>query len=233
MPGAQGLDVVYVVRPGANPELRHSLRSLAVNLPHRQVWVVGYAPTWVTGVRVVDVPQHASKAANVVANWLRALRHPDLPDEFVIMHDDMYVLQPVDQLPVLNAGPLAEHLAGMGESGYAAGVARTLALLQQMGYAEPLSFELHVPLAVCLAGWAEAVDHKRRDPRLAVRSIYGALAGLAGERVADCKARDPLDATVPTGLFASTSEHTWATSGTGRAVRAAFPEPGPYEQVVR
>ena len=55
------MDLVYVVRDGANPELRYSLRSVAVNLPHDRVWIVGHVPAWITGCETVPTVQAGRK----------------------------------------------------------------------------------------------------------------------------------------------------------------------------
>lgn len=247
------MDVVYVVRPGANPELRYSLRSL-VNLPHGAVWIVGHAPAWVRGCRVVPVDQRAEKWENVRRNWSALLADPGCPDTFMIMNDDMYVMRPVDELPVWHHGSLDAHAATASGVGYGPGLARTAALLRrtctctidqrdqaaidvESGCAAhrssptgPLSYELHIPMLVERTGWAAAIDAKWADNRIAPRSLYGNTAGLGGEYHPDVKVRTDADP-IPDGPFLSTDEASFGPYLVGALIRDTFPAVGPYEAV--
>jgi hypothetical protein len=59
-------DLVYVVREGdRNNELRHSLRSVVANVPHRLVWIAGYKPGWVSDlVGYIPMAQRGTKWQN-------------------------------------------------------------------------------------------------------------------------------------------------------------------------
>src|SRR5690606_40329879 len=94
------MDVVYLVRPGnRNEELRWSLRTL-VNLPHDRVWIVGHLPNWIDRhkVQYLRTEQYELKHTNTLNNLATACDHSDISDRFVLMNDDFFVLQPVDQL---------------------------------------------------------------------------------------------------------------------------------------
>lgn len=222
------IDVVYPVRAGnSNDELRYSLRSLS-NLPHGDVWIVGHMPDWVRGVRHVPTTAAGPKWTATLTNWLTVTDHPAFPDTFVLMNDDFFVMEPVDALPVWHHGPLADHAAACKPSGYADGLARTAVLLQATGIEIPLSYELHVPLAVDTDGWRFALEPKRIDLRLAPRSIYGNLHDLGGDLHDDVKIVDRDQA--PAGPYVSTTDLSFGYSTVGRTIRAAFDQPGPYER---
>ena len=101
-------DIVYVVRAAdKNEELRYSLRSLA-NLPHAKVWIAGYCPSWVQGVGVIPVKSRTHGHQHAKASLRAACEHPEVSDEFVYMNDDFFVMQPLDELPVMHRGTVAD-----------------------------------------------------------------------------------------------------------------------------
>jgi len=106
-------DVVYIVRPGENEELRFSLRSL-VHVPHGRVWIIGHRPAWVRGVEHVPTDQApltlATKRENAWANMRALAEHG--PEEFYYCEDDYHVIRPHPHgIPPWHRGPLAEHVA--------------------------------------------------------------------------------------------------------------------------
>ncbi|MCB1250392.1 MAG: hypothetical protein KDB36_13335 [Acidimicrobiales bacterium] len=230
------MDVVYVVRPGDdNEELRFSLRALAAHVPHDSVILVGYCPSWVTGVHHIPVRQTGTKYRNSTLNLLAACEHPAVDDEFVLFNDDMFAMAPVDEVPVLHRGPVvdvAAEYSARGAGRYLHGMLETAALLAARGVASPLSYELHVPLPVHKDAMAEAL-HIGLDSGIAVvhkRTLYGNLAGIGGELAADvkvCRGRPDWD---PQQVWLSTSDTEFASWPVGAFIRSAFPAPGPYER---
>lgn len=193
------MDLVYTVRTGdQNEELRYSLRSVARNLPHDRVWIVGHCPPWLTGVEHIPTEQTATKWQNARANLYAACTHPDVSDRFVLMNDDFFVLSPivdVDAALALNMGPLVDVLerfrAARSHGPYVDGMANTLDLLRDWGYPDPLSYELHVPAVVDKAILADVIDRANAADTgalsLHVRTLHGNVAGVGGETIADVK----------------------------------------------
>lgn len=211
------MDVVYYVRPGErNEALRYSLRSL-VNLPHDAVWVVGYKPSWVTGVEYLPLRTPGGPAANAIVLLSAACGVvPD--DRFIVFNDDFYVMAPVDRVPMLHAGPLSERQRP--EPGP---LRAARAKLAELGVRDPLDWTLHVPLEVMRQSLAAIL---RLVDRHEWRTMYGNLAGITGERADDVKVRMSRDP-IPDGPFLSS-----APAMLGRLLprlRAAFPEPCGYE----
>jgi hypothetical protein len=233
-------DVVYICRAGEdNEELRHSLRSVAANLPHRKVWIVGYRPRWVAPeVGYIPTMQRGPKHANTWNNW-KALTHcPDISDEFVLFNDDFFVTRPINDVPVLHRGTLNEMIDWYGQQRLASHRQRgafTRQILDRAGRGHLLSYELHVPMVVNRHVLAEAVGLISRSgtPGYAVakRTLYGNLAGVGGERAHDVKAMRANDGLPESGLpFLSTSPASW-TGLAGGWIRQLLAEPGPYERV--
>lgn len=239
-------DVVYPVREGRqHEELRYSLRSLA-NLPHRDVWLVGARPAWVAeGVRYMARPQLLSKSVNTMLNLRTALENDTLTETIIWCNDDFFVMQQMDELPVLHGGPITERLADYERrhptSSYTLGMRNTLALLRAWGHADPLAYSIHYPIAIHRPTMRRVLARITADTRswpkaqvnrLLLRNLYGNEAGLGGQRVDDCKIYEP-EAPVPdwahTAPFLSTMDATFLRGLIGLFIRSSFPHPGPYE----
>ena len=95
------MDALYILGTGSvtdNDELRYSVRSLEKNMRDlRNVWVVGEKPN--------SIPRanHIPYADNFVEKWknaytkiCEACKHPDISDEFLLMNDDFFMLEPFD-----------------------------------------------------------------------------------------------------------------------------------------
>lgn len=220
------MDVVYVVRDGGNPELCYSLRSLA-NLPHNQVWIVGHAEPWLRNVRVIPTRQGLGKQHQVLRNWQATLGESGISDPFVVMADDIFVVEPVDELLPWHRGSLRAHAdEGRGQDRHA-GLMRTADLLTTLGVDDPLSYETHTPMLVDRQGWAEAIAYCAEDPYLAPKSLYANIADAGGVHGFDVKVHD--DAHPADGPFVSTSDRSFARQPVGKWIRDRFPTPSPYE----
>jgi hypothetical protein len=233
-------DAVYVVRPGdRNDELRHSLRSLAQNVPHGRVWIVGHLPPWVQtdgplGVLHLPTDQTDTKYRNSTGNVRAACGHPDVSDPFTLWNDDFFALRHHPVIPPLHRGPvddvIADYRTRYGWSKYLEGMEQTQELLRGLGHPAPLSYELHLPLTVHKATMLEALDIGAGVPVLHKRTLYGNLAGLGGEQTVDVKVSPQIPTWSPSWPFISTDLKTWRR-GVGEFIRMSFPTPGPYERV--
>ncbi len=230
------MDLVYICRAGPNEELRYSLRSVAQNLEHDRVWVFGAAPDWLTGAQLVPVQQFPGEGATKWENGMRLFRaiadHPDVSAEFVLMNDDIFVMQP-QELVTNHWGPLDEVLARhveMRSSYYALGMSNTLSVLLEAGFARPLSYELHTPMPMTKAGLGQVQDliaGERRIP-LHPRSLYGNLFSVGGDQVDDVKVYDRSSS--PRTALLSTTDKSFRAGAVGMRIRSAFPEPSVYER---
>ncbi|MET9040899.1 hypothetical protein [Streptomyces mirabilis] len=148
----EALDLVVPVREGpSNQQLRYALRSWEENLPHRHVWIVGYKPAWLNGVNFIPTRQTGTKYANTTHAMRLACEHPEISETFLYANDDMFVMERLDEMPVLHRGPLREaesYYAGRASGSYLRGMRETRDLLVDDGYPDPLSYELHVPLQI-------------------------------------------------------------------------------------
>jgi len=231
-------DVVYVNRPGEeNEELRYSLRSLR-NLPHGTVWIAGYTPSWVQGVESIPVPGIGDKQKSALANLIAALEHPEVSDPFYLFNDDFYVMRSTDEIPVLHLGSLQrsieEHQFG---SAYRLAMQKTYDRLIQEGADETgplLSYELHAPILIEKLGMQLALSLGKGIYGYHLRTAYGNLMEVGGTEVKDFKVyRTEKETEYREWPFLSTSDRTFRFHPAGRYVRETFPDPSPYEKVVR
>lgn len=230
-------DIVFPVRIGDhNPELRYALRSLA-NVPHGQVWLAGHMPGWVQNCRHLPIEQTSTKHRNSLCNLIGACESPDVSEDFVLWNDDIFLLEPLDQIPVLHRGTIRRYLAmsrSLGNSTYIRGTKATLELLEQSGYRDPLSYELHVPLPMTKSGVLEAcrLIEEARVPELTaiqMRSMYGNLASIGGKQAEDVKV---FGTRLPeiVGAFLSTSDAIWPKQPAALMIQRILAKPGPYEE---
>lgn len=227
------LDLVVPLRETpANQQLRFALRSWVANLPHRHLWIVGYKPTWLGGVRHIPTRQTGTKYQNTTVAMRAACEHPEISETFLYANDDMFVMERLDAMPVLHRGPVREveaYYAARISGLYLQGMRETRDLLVDHGHADPLSYELHVPLPVVKAGMLKALDAGRHLTVLHKRTLFGNLEGIGGEQIADVKVlhRGPrFDRSTP---FLSTMPDSFANGEVGRVIRSRFPMPSDYE----
>lgn len=211
------------------------LRSL-VNLPHGRVWVYGGAPRWLANAVHVHVRQGAVSHVNTARSTAAIASNRALSDEFYWFHDDMFITQPIDEVPRLWRTTWADWAATARERRAPHGPAKTNAtteVLARFGKPAELCYELHVPMVVDrdalrrmvteVSGWRpEALAEVQK------RSLYGNWVGYGGTRADDVKFYRSTSA-AQLGPFVSSSDHALG-SPVGRLVAEMFPEPGYYEE---
>lgn len=210
------MDVLYRVRRGDNEELRYSLRSLA-NVDHGRVVVAGHCPEWVRNVTHIPHWIRGSKWYKAQENLRAALPH--LSDQFILIDDDMYVMES-GPIPTLHKGPLRP---SSNSSLYSQSRRMAVNWLARHGCSSPLNYELHVPMIFDRDRLASVLAAKVMPGH--IRSLYGNVFQIGGERMAiDVK----MIGDVKPGRFASTTDTSWKETP-GDYIRAAFPDPSPYE----
>lgn len=235
-------DLVYLVGPGSDhhPELRWSLRSVAANMPHADVWIVGHKPSWVTNVNWIPTAQVSrNKYVNTLRNWHTALHHPHVSNKFVLMNDDFYAMHPGKPAEVRTRGTMTDVLASVGgvttrNGDYWHQVDTCRRYLIERGITTPMSYELHVPLPVDKQAAAEVVSTLPAEPHTygySQRSTYGNLANIGGEPMRDVR---PIRQSLAWWEWPwLSSRENQFTAGSKDPIPAflwhRFPTPGPYE----
>ena len=145
------MNFVYICRGGENEELRYSLRSVVNSFPDSSVWVVGGIPKWYSGNKI-SIEQNAGKWANAINNLNAIIESSDIPEEFVLMNDDFFIINKVDSIKHYHEGLLLDKIEKYNElkmdPNYVKKLGHTYARLQRMGVENPISYETHTPMTM-------------------------------------------------------------------------------------
>ena len=145
------MDLVYICKSGDNEELRYSIRSAVKNLNFDNLWVVGGKPNWYIGNHL-EVIQNKSKYTNARNNLRAICNSSEISESFILMNDDFYIMNKVDNVPHMHGGPLANKIKQYedltGNTRYVLMLKRTLLSLSRRFKKDVLDYELHVPMVM-------------------------------------------------------------------------------------
>jgi len=179
------MDLVYICRDGENEELRYSIRSAVKNLPHDKIWVVGGKPSWYNG-NYIRVNQTRNKYANAKENLKALAAAEGISDSFVLMNDDFYILNKVDNVPYMHSKTLDDKIKArenlFSGNSYAKLLRQTLLSVSKKISGPALDYELHVPMIMEKKKLLYALKF-----RGLWRSIYGNLFEVGGIEITDVK----------------------------------------------
>lgn len=199
------MDCVYICRAGENEELRYSIRSVEKNLPHANIWVVGSAPSWYTG-KQVRVSQNLSKYRNAIANLEAIVSHPDISEDFILMNDDFFVLEPVEAVQSFHRGYLYDSIEERKDiyisNPYIDMMENTYNRLIKNGIKDPLDYELHIPMKMNKNKLKNVIRFG-----FLWRSMYGNMNNVGGIQMDDVKVHNP-------GSPESKGSHDYKNHGT-------------------
>lgn len=236
-------DLVYIVGGPTSDDrddLRHSLRSIHqhLNVPIRDVWVIGDVPDWFTGVKMPLDPK-PTKFANQRASIDAYVNHPGAADTFILMNDDMYLLEPIEVIEPFCNIALSDtwgndHHGNHGPDCWTCAVKDTAAWTQQWAGEPVRLYECHTPLHFTTRLLAKAMADYPSDRRFTVGELFP-IAGHgdtpsrhAGN--AKVKAHDNLEHKLNLDMpWISGNPDSW-DGALGAWVRAQWPHPSPWEQ---
>jgi hypothetical protein len=179
------MDVVYICRSGENEELRYSIRSAVKNLKFDNLWVVGGKPGWYSGNHI-KVDQNKSKYSNARNNLKAICSSSEISDSFILMNDDFYIINKVDNVPYMHGGLLSDKIKRYeqltGGTRYVLMLNKTLSNLSRKLKKDILDYELHVPMVMEKEKLLKIVD----VPDF-WRSRYGNTFSVGGEEIVDVK----------------------------------------------
>lgn len=139
------MDVVYPYKATLKDfELRYSLRSLRY-MDHDRVIIAGDVPRGLKKVTLIAVDRIGSRYASSTANIKAAVDFGELSDRFVVMHDDIFLLNPWS-FRHEHRCTIEEYLSCGGSYGaYRQQTELTRDILKAHGVDDPLCFSLHTP----------------------------------------------------------------------------------------
>lgn len=179
------MDIVYVVGSGSkwdNNELKYSLRSLE-NFPHKNVIIVGVLPEWAKNIIHIDVQDNfadinGGKYRNVVRKIRAACQDERISDEFVLMNDDFFFLEPVEKIEPYTNGTIQSLIDYYEDPRhqYSNALIRTNKLLLERGIEKPMSYAIHYPIVYDKKKFLQMTDDMDwLEKGYSWRSLYGNL----------------------------------------------------------
>lgn len=237
----QGLDIVIIYRETINSdELRYCLRSLAKNLPHRNIIISGDLPEWCTNV--IHIPQ-PEKTLSTFHDQNLKIRNACLDDRvsysFVFFNDDMFCMDQIKSIPNWYISSLqedADRRSGGKRSTnkYVNGMLNTKKHLQGLNLDEPFSYELHLPMIINKQDWLRAYDtykdHRWRESQpIFHRSVYGNLFYSDNVKRKDVKYIKKDEDYPKDSDFLSTLQSRFNNTPVGEYIKSKFPDKSKYE----
>lgn len=166
------MNFVYICRDGENEELRYSIRSVVQNCKVDNIFLIGGKPDWYAG-EYIPVNQKYSKYKNVFNNF-KTICDSNIPDNFILMNDDFFIIKPIKKIISYYNGTLQDKIDAyetvLGRSSYINRLKMTQDKLIQLGINNPLNYEIHVPMAMSKQKFDDIL---RMNHNLLYRSIYG------------------------------------------------------------
>jgi hypothetical protein len=181
------MNFVYICRGGDNEELRYSIRSVISNFPDSEIWVVGGIPNWFKG-KNISIEQNSGKWNNAVENLKGIVMSNDIPEEFVLMNDDFFIVNKIDSIKYYHEGKIEnkmeKYIDLKMDPNYVKKLGSTYAKLQKRGIENPLSYETHTPMIMVKEKLSEILSY---CPANLWRSLYGNIYNVGGEEIKDVK----------------------------------------------
>jgi hypothetical protein len=181
------MNFVYICKDGENEELRYSIRSVVKNTNDPKIWVVGGKPDWYVG-NYIPVLQNQHKYQNALNNLRAACASEQIPEDFILMNDDFYITNKINEIKIYNNGLLEDqinqyHNLGL-RSTYLNRLGKTYAYLQRRDISNPISYELHIPMPMEKNKLITILEEQYST---LWRSKYGNTFNIGGETVKDVK----------------------------------------------
>lgn len=150
------IDLVYILKASENnPDIRISLRSIEKFCTFRNVWIVGYKPSWITNVKYLHTVQDGDKWKNSMINYMAACNCDAISNNFVLMNDDFFALKPiVNWRESLNLclGKLEDEVRknrnNIKKSRWKYGFDYAVDILNQLNCKRHFNYETHLPIVI-------------------------------------------------------------------------------------
>lgn len=234
------LDIIYIVKDTKyNGELRHSLRSVAKNFPHRNILFAGGLPEGLVPDGLIKVEQNEGNKYDNVHKVFEAINrcYQDGMEnrEFVIFNDDFFVLKPIKELPPYINGRLSTLKSNALKNNHNQISRYTIRLDQIMDglkrhHLTSWNFELHIPM-IYNADLLNQEFERMNDRNYQSRSTYGNMFYKRKDCIArtDVKIYDKYSIPEPDQDFVSTTDESFNQGKVGKYLREMFSEPCEYE----
>lgn len=231
------LDVVYFVSAFPSADVIYSIRSVVENLEFKSLWIYGGKPG---GIQ----PDHyecrknqkgATKWDKVRNMYREVCENNEITEDFILFHDDFFVLRPVDSLEPEYCATLTElaetieHKQKVDRTEYTVLLRQTADVLDAGGYSTK-AYELHKPFIFNREKMLKILGEYPKEH--CIRSIYANVYNVGGKKAKDVKLADKNSDhswIVRNSDFVSTSNDSFTFGHIGRWLRYRFSKPCRYE----
>lgn len=218
------MDIVIPYKQTDSEELKYCLRSLK-NIDHGQVFIIGDK----TPYRVNHIPfRHTSNMINNTLNILKvACTNPDISEDFIWWHDDMFLLEPVKELPVYYMTYKEILTPNMPNTVYTVLKKNTNQKLLSIGVKNPLYFDVHQPFVFNKKKLLAIFNQLKGVNKV---SFYANYYGVKGKKInKDLKIRS--NGPLGSDILVSTYDNTFLINEVGDRIRFLFDEESNYELI--
>lgn len=227
------MDIVYILGTGSrfnDEEIRYSLRSLK-NLPHDKVFVIGEKPDFFSD-EIRHIPAQDPfdvKQQNAFHKLSIACDTEEISDDFVLMNDDFFILNPIDEVKHYYRDTLdnsiANHPSHSGDFYEAMVFTRDL-----LGGGK--DFAHHSPFVYNKKRLSKLLK-KKYDSTVNLRTLYANTEQIEGLQRKDVKCTDKKSFyEMLYGDIISTDDLVFGSNRFQRMIKTYFPEKCKYEKDV-
>lgn len=220
-------DIVYLLRNGIDSEeLRYSLRSVQANFPYNKVWFVGGCPKDITPDVYIPMKQQGNtKWARSTSSLKAVCKAESLTEDFWLFNDDFFILEPVNDLPYMYKGLLADRQPL--NSTYMHMLKATEEQLTKAGLST-LDYAIHVPMLINKQKAQIVFRQFPNNPMF--RCLYGNYWQVGGELVSDVKIYDRETLPPENARLCSTVDEIFRFGAVGKYIKKRFTEPSKWEE---
>ncbi len=233
------MDAVYVLGRGSNwrdLELLYSLRALHAHVAGiDRIVVVGHRPPWLRDVlHLPGRDPHAQKERNIYEKLLTACRDPRLSTRIMFLNDDHVSMAPTvaSELPAYRGRRLLDLARQLPAGNYRLAMENTHRHLQARGL-ETWNFDVHTPILVDRARFAEVMTGYDWRERFVMKSLYANSVGLAGTPYTDVKLVRAHAMGELVTMLRGRAWWSYGPTGLGANLKgllaALYPNPSPWE----
>jgi len=192
------MDFIYPLTKSKWEEAKYSLRSLQ-NVEHGNIFIIGELPDYLNESNLTFIKKNDPYGINT-SNMVRKLLHicgdKRVSDDFVLMNDDFYFLEP-QEIKDYDMGTMRFHIKNRREDMYKKYLKTTRGFIRKkFGIKEPKSYELHYPIVINKKKFKKVFKKIRwENKRIVWRSVYGNVAGIESTKA------KPRTSVIPAGDY--------------------------------
>lgn len=226
----ENLDVVYFVKAYPSNDLKYSIRSVAKNLEFNKLWIYGGKKYEIKPdgyVRIMN-QKGATKWDKVRNMYSLVCQNDEITEDFILFHDDFFVLKPIKSLDYEYRCSFEEHIKKLKEKyGYVPPYAQLLIEAKRLLEKEnktTYSYELHTPF---IFNRKKLLKILRLYPKAhCIRSIYANYYEVGGKKANDVKIKSldykKINEVMNDWDFVSTSDVSFENGNIGRYLKDKF-----------